>query len=208
MRGLLIKDSHIMTKSGVGATLFEAAFAAFALGALGMNNQMWLPLVLVVYFVNGNLFYDRNSGWEKSAVVMPVSRKNIVQSKYLLFAVTGMIGLVYGVVLTRVICTVFGYPLVRFEMTGYALSSAVLALCIGAVDLPVCLIPIKLVRKKLLFVTLLAAGAAGLILLLMVPGWLHNIHPIVYFAVLSMLAGAVYFCSYVTVCRRYTTMDL
>ena len=84
----------------------------------GTKNQILLPLIFAVLLVNGNLFYDRNSGREKSLVVMPVSRKNIVQSKYLLFTLTGLLALVYGVALTLIVCAIFRYPLSAYEIKG------------------------------------------------------------------------------------------
>lgn len=208
MKGLLVKDSHLMAKSGLGTYVFTTVFVAFVLAMRGTKNQIWLPLIFVMFLVNGNLLYDRNSGWEKSSVVMPVSRKNIVQSKYLLFALTGMIGLFYGVVLTLTVCAVFRYPLLGREIVGNILSGTVLMLCAGAVDLPICLLSMKHAGKKLLFVLLFAAVAAVCLLILMAPIGLNWFDPVFYFAVLSLFAGGAYVASYTTVCRRYEKMDL
>lgn len=208
MQGLLIKDSHLMTKSGLGTYVFTTVFVAFVLAMRGTKNQIWLPLIFAVLLVNGNLFYDRNSGWEKSSVVMPVSRKNIVQSKYLLFTLTGLLALVYGVALTLIVCAIFRYPLSAYEIIGNTLSSAVLMLCVGAVDLPICMLSIKWAGKKLLFALLFVTIATALWLLLMAPNWLSGIDPVVYFAVLSVFAGTIYFVSYTAACRHYVKMDL
>ncbi|MDO5434100.1 ABC-2 transporter permease [Eubacterium sp.] len=208
MKGLLLKDRHLITKNGIGALAFTIVFVAFMMGGLGIKNQFWLPLVSMVFLVNGDLFYDRNSGWEKSSVVMPVSRKNIVQSKYLLFALAGLLGLLYGIVLTLAVCAVFSYALSAREMVGNILSGTALMLCAGAVDLPICLLSMKQAGKKLLFALVFAAVTAVLWLLLMVPRWLNGIDPLVCFAVLSVFAGGACFASYAIVCRHYEKMDL
>lgn len=84
MIGLLMKDILNLRKQGKVLGLLFVFYLVMALSS--DNPYMFLSIVslLMVMLTMTSMAYDERSHWERYALTMPVSRKTLVLSKYLL----------------------------------------------------------------------------------------------------------------------------
>lgn len=84
MKGLIIKDILNMRKNLKTTMLVSLFFIAYAFGT---NNPFYVIAMLTILFALQSLSsmsYDEMTKWDGYALSLPISRTNIVASKYLL----------------------------------------------------------------------------------------------------------------------------
>lgn len=84
MRGLLKKDLLLLRSNFIGLTLFAALYAVLGYFSDDAGMLMGVLAVLVMMMPASSLQYDEYYHWNRYVLTMPVSRKMVVQSKYLL----------------------------------------------------------------------------------------------------------------------------
>ena len=106
MKGLLLKDFYII-RSGLLILLLTFVFV----GA-GMSFLI-SPWVLIVIFTVTLSFQsavtvqtDKSSQWDRFSVTLPVSRKQTIASKYVMYILLSLAGLAIGAVIS-IICAWF-----------------------------------------------------------------------------------------------------
>ena len=84
MKGLLLKDLYNLEKQARSLLLIFVFYLVFSL--IGENSNMFggVVSIMMVMLVITSLAYDERSRWDRYALTMPVSRKEMVLSKYLL----------------------------------------------------------------------------------------------------------------------------
>jgi ABC-2 type transport system permease protein len=84
MKGLLLKDLLNLRKQARIILLFVGFY--FVLGVINQNGDSFGGVVALLFamLTVTALAYDERAGWDKYALTMPVSRRELVLSKYLL----------------------------------------------------------------------------------------------------------------------------
>lgn len=98
MSGLLYKDFSIIKKQG---RVYLILIAFYAIFGVATKNVSMFPAMISVFALMlplTTLSYDEACKWDKFALTMPVSRRNIVLSKYLLAFIISCITLVLNVI--------------------------------------------------------------------------------------------------------------
>jgi len=92
---LMLKDWYVLKKRS-GITLFIILFFAVFAGLQGGFLYTAMCTMMMIMLTLTTFAYDQSDGWEAYVSALPVSRKAVVQSKYLfgLLAVAGSILLV------------------------------------------------------------------------------------------------------------------
>lgn len=93
MKGLILKDLLILKKQ---AKIYLIMIVFFAINALATRNFSFLAGMVCMFCAMmpvTALSYDERANWDKYALSMPVSRKDMILSKYLLGIITTSIGL-------------------------------------------------------------------------------------------------------------------
>ncbi|MDE6953927.1 MAG: ABC-2 transporter permease [Erysipelotrichales bacterium] len=134
MKGLLLKDFYI-TRS----ILAILAIVFIVIGAsLSYLVNPWVLTVLATVMLGMNVTatinMDKSSGWLKTVITTPVNRKTFINSKYLMYLLLSVIGLVFGVSFGLIACLILGQST---EMIGlFICISLTMALLSGSVILP------------------------------------------------------------------------
>lgn len=84
MKGLILKDLLNLKKLGLVIVLFGVFYGAFSVST---GNYAMFGFIMVLYGIMipiQALAYDERANWDKYALSMPISRKDMVISKYLL----------------------------------------------------------------------------------------------------------------------------
>lgn len=141
MKGLILKDLFVLRKIAVLYLVIEGVLLAASLfnPAMQMFAILYF-LILAMMLPITALAYDERAGWEKYALTMPVTRKKLVASKYLL----GLILLGTSLVL-MVIFIIFLYAWLSVYSVNYTetVLRLVFAVVVGCLFLSV-LMPIML----------------------------------------------------------------
>ena len=106
MKGLILKDIYNLRKHGRTMLLLAAAYS-FMIFMTG-NAEVFLGTVVIMFAATSiaSLSYDSQSGWDTYVSTLPVSRSDVVMSKYILsylFALAGglialLIGWINGII--------------------------------------------------------------------------------------------------------------
>jgi len=94
MKGLILKDLLILKKQ---AKIYVIMIIFFSINALATRNFSFLAGMVCMFCAMmpvTALSYDERANWDKYALSMPVSRKDMILSKYLLGIITTGIGLI------------------------------------------------------------------------------------------------------------------
>lgn len=93
MKGLLTKEIIVLLKNSKMQLCLVAVFVIVGVLSKSPMYIMLSPLLLPMLAKQG-LAIDETSKWDKYSVCLPVDRKNIVTSKYILVAITSIAALV------------------------------------------------------------------------------------------------------------------
>ncbi len=92
MKGLILKDMYSLRKYG-RTMLLLAVFYSFMIFMMG-NADVFLGTVVIMFAVASitSFAYDNQAGWDIYVSTLPVSRRNVVMSKYALSYLLALLG--------------------------------------------------------------------------------------------------------------------
>lgn len=135
MKGLLLKDYYLIR------SVLSIILVVFAVVGVGMSflTSTWV-LTLIATVMLGmicvtTINMDKTSGWSRVSGVLPVSRKTVIDSKYLLYVLLSGTGLLLGAAL-GVAASLFKHQLEYDAMLIFISISVALALCAGSITIP------------------------------------------------------------------------
>ena len=135
MKGLLLKDFYVI-RSGLLILLLTFVFV----GA-GMSFVI-SPWVLVVIFTVTLSFQsavtvqtDKSSQWDRFSVTLPVSRKQTIASKYIMYLLLSLAGLATGTVIS-VVCAWFQQGFDADSLLQYSSLAIIVSLLPGSISIP------------------------------------------------------------------------
>lgn len=167
MKGLLIKDlSYIKQSKLLQTAVLITLIFAFA----GGNMVTTYLAVMSASMLQTTFTYDEYKGGMKYILTLPVTRKQYVQSKFLLAGLLGMIGTIFGIVVNAGVSLIKGNSM--FEVLDIAILFAgvmVIVLLLTAIYIPL-LLKFGIERGRLMaflvLIILAATIAIGAIVLI------------------------------------------
>lgn len=135
MKGLLIKDYYLIR------SILYIILVVFAVVGIGMSflTSTWVLTVIATVMLGmisvTTISMDKNSGWRKISVVLPVCRKAILDSKYILYVLLSGVGLLLGIILSVTVSTFKG-QLDYNSMPIFISISIAMALFSGSMTIP------------------------------------------------------------------------
>lgn len=98
MKGLIIKDFLVLKKTG---RVFLMLIGLYLVMTIFMNTDMGPLMIFICGMLSISSFaYDEQAKWDGYALTMPISKRDLVRSKYVLAIILSFIGAVAGVVLS------------------------------------------------------------------------------------------------------------
>ncbi len=98
MKGLIIKDLFILKKT---ARVFVALTGLYLLMAIFLHTDFGVLIAFIMGMLTITSFaYDEQAKWDAFALTMPVSKRDMVLSKYLLAVFLGIAGGLMGILLS------------------------------------------------------------------------------------------------------------
>lgn len=135
MKGLLLKDYYLIR------SVLYIILVVFAVIGIGMSflTSTWVLTVIATVMLGmisvTTINMDKTSGWRKVSGVLPVSKKAIMDSKYILYLLLSGIGFLWGVTLS-IMVSLFKNQLDFNTMLLFISISIALALFSGSITIP------------------------------------------------------------------------
>ncbi|OBR96128.1 hypothetical protein CLRAG_05790 [Clostridium ragsdalei P11] len=101
MNGLILKDLYNLKSSGKSLFIPIVVFSLFYF-LQGINMEVWDVFIIffVSIFVINTMSYDNTAKWDKYALTMPVTRRDVVLSKYMVSIIVIFIGSILATALS------------------------------------------------------------------------------------------------------------
>lgn len=135
MKGLLLKDYYLIK------SVLYIILVVFTVVGIGMSflTSTWVLIVIATVLLGmisvTTINMDRNSGWKKVSIVLPVSKTAILDCKYILYLLLSGVGLLLGVILS-VVASIFKGQLDYQTMLLFVGISVAMALFSGSMTIP------------------------------------------------------------------------
>ncbi len=158
MKGLLLKDIFNLKQQGKIYLIFLGVWIAIGITSKDLGYYGGIMILLGLIVPINAIAYDEKSNWEKFALAMPVSRTDMVTSKYLLSLLCSLTG---GVIATAAGAYISG------DLTESMLYSATftsLGMIVAAIVMPLVFKYGVEKARLILLVVFLAPTIIGIIL--------------------------------------------
>lgn len=138
MKGLILNNLYSTEKSVKSSSFLTAVAVVLLLltkNPMAMKAVAFLPFFLIPVHAFEILKYDAMSGWNKYEIILPVTRKRIIGSKYITF----LLLFTFSVLIVSVIVYIFHlfqFPIVYSILVSYSLRGMGLVLCVAALLYP------------------------------------------------------------------------
>ncbi|BCJ96682.1 membrane protein [Anaerocolumna cellulosilytica] len=135
MIGLIIKDLFNLKKymKQFGFSCF--IFILLAVNLKSPNYFMGMGILLALMMSINAMAYDENAHWDKYALTMPILRKDLVLSKYLLLLLSGVAGSLFTMVIAFILSVFLKLP-ITIELLAINVSLFFVMLVFSSVILP------------------------------------------------------------------------
>lgn len=138
MKGLILNNLYSVGKSIKSSSFLTVVAVVLLLmtdHSMALKAAAFLPFVLIPVHAFEILKYDAMSGWNKYEIILPVTRKQIVESKYITF----LLLFIYSILL--VICValtvhMFLFPTMNVVFFNSLLRGMGLIICIATAVYP------------------------------------------------------------------------
>ena len=135
MKGVLLKDLYI-AKSSIIITLTCLLVLTFGLSfLLDVSSVLLLAPAISTVAVYISITNDASSKWNKNVVTMPVSREQIIGTKYILYILLSAVG-VMVVLASLGILSLLGATVTLYSLLFNASIGVSAALLAGGISLP------------------------------------------------------------------------
>lgn len=135
MKGLMIKDLYVI-KDGLLIPILILALLGTVLSVL---SSPWVLIIVVACSLamqtTMTIPTDKLSQWYKFLVTLPVSRVQFIRSKYVMYAMFGVLGLLLGGAITVAVTMIMGDFQMETLLT-FACMAVSMLLLPGSVNIP------------------------------------------------------------------------
>jgi len=119
MKGLILKDLINLRRYGRSIFLFIAVFALFGLMSKNWDFLEGIIILMFTMMTVTTFSYDDIAKWDIYALSLPVSRRQIVRSKYLLAILLSLAGILLSLAVNSILALVKDINIVDKLLTAY-----------------------------------------------------------------------------------------
>lgn len=140
MKSLILKDLYNIGHNAK-SMLFILVFFAFAfIPFSGVQSYIFVCAILCSMMIVTTFSFDDNSHWARYAMIMPISKKDLVAGKFIVSVIFSAIGTLFGLVIGFVggiITSKVTISLVSLcELLFFALAAWEIAVIFGSISIP------------------------------------------------------------------------
>lgn len=140
MKSLILKDLYNIGHNVKSMLFILVVFAVVFIPTSGAAEYIFICAILCSMMVVTTFAFDDSSKWARYAMIMPVSKKDIVAGKFIVLAIFGVIGSLFGLVFSSIsglIMKKISFDLVGIgELLFFALAAWVISFVCGSMLIP------------------------------------------------------------------------
>ncbi len=211
MKGLLVKDFYCLKQNMKYIMITLLLFCLIFIPQGGSNFSSVLILLFSMMVIT-TMNYDHTDKWNHFALTMPLTRTMLVRSKYLLMLIMLAVGITVSLLFSLAGAIIFQAEFAVPELLAVNGASALAALWMGAILLPL-IYRFGVERARLLLLLIVALPLGGMLavgsslhggsLPYLTPQWIA-----LFAAGIVLLTALVFFCSYLLSVKIYQKKEL
>ncbi len=140
MKSLIIKDLYNIGHNAKSMFFILLVFAFALIPFSGVEGYIFACAILCSMMIVTTFSFDDNSNWNRYAMIMPVSKSNLVAGKFITLLIFSAIGTICGLIIGTVGGLITGkivfQPEGIFELLFLALAALVAAMIFGGMSIP------------------------------------------------------------------------
>lgn len=98
MKGLILKDLYNISHNAKSMFFILLVFAAIFIPSSGIQSYLYTCAALCSMMVVTTFSFDERSNWAAYAMIMPISKKDLVAGKYIALLIFSGIGVALGII--------------------------------------------------------------------------------------------------------------
>ena len=140
MRSLILKDLYNIGHNAKSMLFMLAVLAVVLIPTSGASAYIIVSAILCSMMIVTTFTFDDNSSWLRYAMIMPVSKKDIVVGKYIMLVIFCVIGSLFGLVVSLI--AGLAMRKITFNLAGIVelllltLVALVISLISGSMSIP------------------------------------------------------------------------
>ena len=140
MKSLILKDLFNIGHNAKSMLFILAVFAVALIPFSGVEGYIFVCAILCSMMIVTTFSFDDNSKWTRYAMIMPVSKKELVVGKFVVLAIFCAVGSLFGLVIGSI--SGFAMRKITFDFAGIgellflALAAWVISLIFGSMSMP------------------------------------------------------------------------
>lgn len=131
MKGCILKDIYNMIHSGKSMLFIALFFAVVFISTSGAETFASMNIMMFSILIITTFSFDDNAGWFRYAVVMPMSRREIVDGKFIVLLLFSLLGAVVGIAVGFVGTVITDMSRINGEFLGSLMFTSVVALSVS-----------------------------------------------------------------------------
>lgn len=141
MKGLILKDLYNISHNAKSMLFILLFFAVIFLPSSGAQGYTFTCALLCTMMIVTTFSFDEYSNWAPYALIMPVSRENLVAGKYIVLAIFSVIGTLFGLLVGTIGTRIAGAFVSVQEPAALplgltAIASLALSTTFGGISIP------------------------------------------------------------------------
>ena len=140
MKSLILKDLYNIGHNTKSMLFILAVFAVAFIPTSGVGAYIFICGILCSMMIVTTFSFDDNSKWTRYAMIMPISKRDLVIGKFIVLAIFCAIGSVFGLAKGLVGAGIAGKitfsPAAIVELLFLTLAATVISLIFGSMSIP------------------------------------------------------------------------
>ena len=140
MKSLILKDLYNIGHNVKSMLFILVVFAVALIPTSGVAGYIFVCAILCSMMIVTTFSFDDNSKWTRYAMIMPVSKKDLVAGKFIVLAIFCLAGSLFGLV----VGSIGGLTIksISFDLIGigelllFALTAWVVSIIFGSMSIP------------------------------------------------------------------------
>ena len=140
MKSLILKDLYNIGHNEKSMLFILVVFAIALIPTSGVAGYIFACAILCSMMIVTTFSFDDNSKWARYAMIMPVSKKDLVVGKFIVLAIFCLVGSLFGLVVGLIAW--LSIKSVSLELSGIgellflALTAWVVSIILGSMSIP------------------------------------------------------------------------
>jgi len=122
MKSLVLKDLLNIGHNAKSMLFILLVFAIALIPFSGVEGYIFVCAILCSMMIVTTFTFDDNSKWTRYAMIMPLSKKNLVAGKYVVMAIFCVIGSLFGLIVSMIAGLALSIELLILALVALALS--------------------------------------------------------------------------------------